>query len=129
MSFRSALKSYISYKNLKMNEVAKATGITPNTLSRYLNNKSDLGSDKLLKILNHLGINIFKLLVLRESDKNSILYEKKQIARHILHILDMLSETERMTFYKTLIQIGKARNRKINSARLKDSIEYISAKM
>jgi len=129
MSFRSALKSYISYKNLKMHDVAENAGITPNTLSRYVNNKSEIGSDKLLKILNHLGIDLFKQLTVRNPDKLEIDYEKKQIARHILHIIDMLSETERNTFYKTLVQLGKARNRKLNSVRLNDSIEYISSKM
>ena len=129
MSFRNALKSYITYKNLKMNEVAESAGIAPNTLSRYVNNKSDIGSDKLLKILTHLGIDIFTPLTVRNPDKIEIVYEKKQIARHILHIIDMLSETERKTFFKTLTQLGKARNRKLNSVRLKDSVEYISSKM
>lgn len=129
MSFRNVLKSYISYKNLKMKEVADNAGITPNTLSRYVNQKSDIGSDKLLKILEHLGVDVIAPLSVRNPDKTEIVYEKEQIARHLLQIVDMLTETERTTFYKTLTQLGKARNRKLNSLRLKDSIEYISSKM
>ena len=52
MSFRSRLKAYISYQNLKITDLSEEVEVTANTLYRYLNGKTDIGSDKLIKLLN-----------------------------------------------------------------------------
>lgn len=103
MKVTDSLKALMALKKVNKRTLSEGLGIPWNTLNRYLSGQNDISSEKLIKILSFLGLDIPTLL--NQSIKD-ILNEEKTNNRNLQslnYILRSLDDIDRKVHLEDLI--------------------------
>jgi transcriptional regulator with XRE-family HTH domain len=111
-------------------ELSKKTGISVTSLSRYLNEKSNLRAEYLLKVLSALGADL-DVLVKKEINKNMGHEDEASIGDDIRYLMENAAPITRKTVAGNLIATFKNEKHPDMRARIqrlrkyKDSIKTV----
>jgi transcriptional regulator with XRE-family HTH domain len=103
MKIIDSLKAIMALKKVNKRDLSEGLGLPWNTLNRYLSGQNDISSEKLVRILNFLGIDVVDTL--NKSIKD-ILNEEKVNNRNLqslTYILDSLDDIDRKVHLEDLI--------------------------
>lgn len=79
LSFGSLLSSYAKTINRSQTSIAEEADITHASLNRYLNGKSVLSADALIKVLKAMDIDLYKIILDKQAElthgNDSVKYE------------------------------------------------------
>jgi plasmid maintenance system antidote protein VapI len=103
MNVTDSLKALIALKKVNKRDLSEALGIPWNTLNRYLAGQNDISSDKFIKILRFLGIDIPGTL--NQSIKDILNEEKtnNKNLQSLSYILRSLDDIDRKVHLEDLI--------------------------
>lgn len=100
------VKTLMTLRGVTQAEVAAATGVTQATLSRYLNEASELRAEHLFKVLKYLGADIDGL-VKREINKALGIDDEESLGEDIRVILQSMNPISRRTVVDAILASSK----------------------
>lgn len=124
------IRTLMSLRDVNQSKLAKDTGVSVTAISRYLNGTSEVGSDKLVKILSALEIDLDSVV---RSDINRALGNEDEfsVGEDIKFLLDKASPITRKTIAETIITSFKndkstdTKSRVLRIKKYKDSIKTV----
>lgn len=125
MRTRDSLKALMSLKRVKKRDLSEELEIPWNTLNRYLNGQNDISSEKLVRILKFLGIDIIELM--NSSIKELLSEEKvnKKSYQDLFYVLSSLDEIDRKVHLDDLIVSAKKYYKRRPEPQLMDAIQGV----
>lgn len=80
MSFAENVRAELEYQDIQVKELAQKTGISKNTLDKYLSGrKSEPGVENAVKIAKVLGVSVEYLVCNSENQKSKpLIYDKEE---------------------------------------------------
>jgi DNA-binding Xre family transcriptional regulator len=103
MTIRDSLKALMALKKVSKRDLSEGLGIPWNTLNRYFSGQNDISSDKLVRILYFLEIDIVDTL--NKSIKDILSQEKvnNRNLQSLTYVLGSLDEIDRKVHLEDLI--------------------------
>ena len=102
-SHSELVRALINLADMNASDIATTADLTPSTVSRYLNAKTDIKSESLLKILKCLGIDLGQILrkeLLNKLNGRSIVSRGDD---DLLLVMQTLNEIDQKTILNTII--------------------------
>lgn len=97
------IRALINVGGLNSTDVAKASELTPSTVSRYLNGKTDIKSENLAKLLASLGVDLSLILRRKIISRLNGLKSDSTIDDDLSLALHSLCEVDQKTILNTIV--------------------------
>lgn len=123
MKIRDSLKALMALRRVSKRDISEELDIPWNTLNRYLSGQNDISTEKFVRVLKFLGIDIVRLMNQTIKDLlNEESVNKKNL--HDLHyVLGSLDEIDRKVHLEDLIVSANRKYKVRPEPQLHDAIK------
>lgn len=97
------VRALINLQDLNAKELAESAGLTPSTVSRYLNGKTDIKSESLIKMLKSLGIDLRQIMKREVLNRLNGRTTISQLDEDLLLAVHSLGEIDQKTVLNTIV--------------------------